>query len=149
MAGSSGGSMYRSTDEGVTWNHRYVGTYPGNDVYKIVQAFGAWWAVTYTGLYRSWDDGISWYEVFYCHEGAGFYDMKIVPNTQTMILTREYTLFDTSGDAIFRSTDQGTTWSRQDRQLAYPSIQVLSDETICVSNYLHHDDECRILDINR
>ena len=135
LAGSYYGSVYRSTDEGDTWDRNYVGNYPNNDVYKIVQAFGAWWAVTYTGLYRSWDDGISWYEVFYCHEGAGFQDMKIVPSTQTMILVRTYTLFDTTASAIFRSTDQGVNWSRQDQEMQYPSIQVLSDGSIYISTY--------------
>ena len=107
------GGVYRSTDDGDSWEHVITGLTCGNVVSLAVNASGELFAGTTgcgTGVYRSTDDGQHWDLV---DDGLASTDvtaLAVAPNGHVFAGT--VSQFG-SGGGVFRSTDNGDTWTPQ------------------------------------
>ncbi|MDP4198783.1 MAG: T9SS type A sorting domain-containing protein [Bacteroidota bacterium] len=98
FAGASGGTVYRSSDNGASWS-QVLGT-TNTDV-KGIAISGSTIFVASDSLYISYDSGLTWtaraYFADYSRK-AGF-----------LAVLGRY-LFYASPDGVFRTSDQGTSW---------------------------------------
>ena len=109
---SNVGGVYVSADSGLNWKETYVNSsiYSGSQVSNysgqyIYTAFGV-------SVNLSYDYGISWYQNFISSYGV---------NAVACDATGQYVVAACGIDGVYRSTDYGTTWTKQSL-LSTPSV---------------------------
>lgn len=126
------GSVYRSTDEGITWSLIFplgggkVATSPSGTIYVDRG----------DSLLSSTDNGLSW--LARC--GGGFSDVEVSPNG-TVFCAGFYCGEDACGGSVYRSTDNGLSWDTQDVGAA-DHISFFTNGTVLLTKfdwfYLRH-----------
>ena len=106
-AGTKGGYIYRSTDEGISWTVVHGATLFDTDVLGMCgTASGAMLAGTYgNGMYRSNDNGATWVRVGQATLPSGIVSLAYDP-----VNTMAYA----GAGKIFRSSDDGVNWTGYD-----------------------------------
>ena len=136
---SHGDGVYRSTDAGQTWMHlgledtRNIGkvrVHPEDPDTAYVAALGhAHGPNAERGVFRTRDGGKTWKKVLYRGEKAGASDLSIDPNNPRIIyasfwetIRRPWELVSGGpGGGLFRSNDDGDTWTEISRNKGLPS----------------------------
>jgi photosystem II stability/assembly factor-like uncharacterized protein len=113
-SGSQYGGVFRSSDNGNSWSQYGHGLPGGISVTEIISldsnlfvATSAWGGKKAQGVFRC-TDGLSWVAINYNLPSTGsFYDLDVTGLTAcgSRIFTSFYS------DGIYRSDDQGTTWT--------------------------------------
>lgn len=98
--GSSGSSIYSSTDNGENWSTFYS---TQNDCNNLLEINDTIYIARYGGIARSIDQGQNWELLNNILETTSV--MDIVQNTHTGSL-----FIGTWNDGLFKSTDRGNTW---------------------------------------
>jgi photosystem II stability/assembly factor-like uncharacterized protein len=111
--GSSGGTLYRSTDAAATWSE--VAALSGTSVFDIEFApDGTAYIGTQDSVWTSTDDGVSWTQL---NLGIGLndqvFEVAIVPGNPSHIWAGVADAMGNQDKNVLLSTDSGTTW--QDR----------------------------------
>jgi photosystem II stability/assembly factor-like uncharacterized protein len=119
MGGAEGGSLYRSTDAGLSWTEIDVGRpiSPVQDIaFDVVSptvvylATAGDWYDAGSGLFRSTDSGQTWQPI-----AAGVADL-----TRAKVIavepTAPYRVFALGAGRVYASPDRGLTWSPTDIQ---------------------------------
>ena len=102
FAGTSGGGIFLSEDEGATW--RSVNNGLDNfDILSMVLKGNKLFAGTDAGIFRSVDYGVTWVPAR--KDIDGFYISALAANSNYIFATGNSTL-----SAIFKSSDDGNTW---------------------------------------
>lgn len=127
---SYGDGVYKSTDGGAHWTHLgLAGTRqiprividPRHPNTVFVAAMGNPWKDSPDrGVYRTTDGGATWQKVLYVAPGVGAADLAIDPVNPNVLYASTYKYrrtpwsYDDGGpeDAIYKSVDGGTTWTR-------------------------------------
>jgi len=109
FAGTGSGSIFRTTNQGVTWSSSSAGLF-GGSVNGLVAASGTIFAACGQGLFRSTDQGASWEPV----SGFEFYNLFSMGQSGAV-------LFAGGFNGILRSTNGGASWSH---------VEVPSDELV-------------------
>ncbi|MGH2451274.1 MAG: WD40/YVTN/BNR-like repeat-containing protein [Candidatus Limnocylindria bacterium] len=135
---SHGDGVYRSTDGGKTWSHlgladtRNIGkvrVHPRDPDTVYVAALGhAHGPNTERGVFRSRDGGRTWKRVLYRGEDAGAIDLVLDPTNPRVLYATfwearrgpHYLNSGGPGGGIFKSTDEGDTWSDLSRKPGLP-----------------------------
>jgi photosystem II stability/assembly factor-like uncharacterized protein len=100
LAGTQGGGVFMSGDDGVTWEERSNGL-TRKTVRGLVATTTSWLAGTWgQGVFRSTDSGNSWYRT----------DI-INPVVLSFAIDSTGRIFAAAG-GVYRSTDDGQTWSQ-------------------------------------
>jgi photosystem II stability/assembly factor-like uncharacterized protein len=119
---ANAGTIYYSTDSGLTWTRATMGGQAGVgnhirdlafDLYDPTTAYAA---TEENGLYRSTDSGVTWQRV-----GAGISSLNH-GNNLAVEPASPYRVFVATDDGIFRSEDHGLTWSLAPGPLSGPYI---------------------------
>lgn len=124
----SGVGMYKSTDDGATWEHIGLGEthhisriiiHPEDPNTVWVAALGHLYSANpERGLYKTTDGGTTWEKTLYVNDNAGAVDLVIDPDNPDVLYcatwerTRRAWNFVESGEGsgIYKSTDGGDTW---------------------------------------
>ncbi len=118
--GAPGKFVYRSTDNGTTWDSASVLSDPNSYIIysfkAIVNAGGSIFAATDGGIFRSTDNGASWQAV---DSGLTTLDVRALAVSGTEIFA------GTWGGGLFHSTDNGTSWSKLGTGFAKPYLASL------------------------
>jgi photosystem II stability/assembly factor-like uncharacterized protein len=127
---SFGNGIYKSTDGGNHWKHvgldntfqiARIVIDPHDSSNVVVAAMGSPWADSPDrGVYRSADGGKSWQKVLYTGPSVGVSDLAMDPQNPQVLYAGTYRFrrtpwnYSDGGpeDAIYKSTDQGQTWTR-------------------------------------
>jgi photosystem II stability/assembly factor-like uncharacterized protein len=127
---SFGNGVYKSTDGGNHWKHLglentfqiariVIDPHEPNNV--VVAAMGSPWADSPDrGVYRTADGGRTWQKVLYTGPSVGVSDLAMDPQNPQVLYAGTYRFrrtpwnYSDGGpeDAIYKSTDQGATWTR-------------------------------------
>lgn len=98
-------SLYRTTNDGETWEHVVNGLPPGQTVWDIAAGDSVLFAVVSNEfarkVYRSLDEGESWIEKSDGITTRRLYRIGVSPNGDVYA----------AQDSLFRSTDNGETWT--------------------------------------
>jgi lipid-binding SYLF domain-containing protein len=103
FAGTFGGGVFRSTDNGNSWINTY---FTNQTVVLVINSSGDIFAGTFgSGVFRSTDNGDTW---------------SVINNGLTNTSVRALAINNSSGaifagttfDGLFRSTDNGDTWNQ-------------------------------------
>ena len=129
---TTGNGVYKSTDAGATWTniglhetHVITGIVvdPRNPNVVLVAAAGDHWSRAERGVYKTSDSGKKWQKVLYKDEETGVFDIAADPDNPSVLYASMWTRPEdpfstdepekkkTQDAAIYRSTDQGSTWS--------------------------------------
>jgi hypothetical protein len=126
------GQLCRSTDGGETWQRLRGGLPELGDYVPTVRAvfspdyaqddtifYSTFLGETYgEGIYRSADGGASWHV-----SSTGLYDLRVYRIVPSPRYAQDGTLlayaYTHPGEALYRSTDRGTTWQPVVRQVEY------------------------------
>jgi photosystem II stability/assembly factor-like uncharacterized protein len=124
----SGVGMYKSTDDGASWEHIGLGEthhisriiiHPEDPNTVWVAALGHLYSANpERGLYKTTDGGTTWEKTLYVNDNAGAVDLVIDPDNPDVLYcatwerTRRAWNFVESGEGsgIYKSTDGGDTW---------------------------------------
>ena len=101
---SGTGPVYRSTDNGVTWelkNNGFTSSF-GEDIAIYNNQI---YVTTLTGLFKSTNGGDNWFRIAQSIPFLDFDKVSIIPNGY--IFT---SVFNMGTGGLFRSTDEGVTW---------------------------------------
>lgn len=127
---SFGNGVYRSTDGGTHWTHMGLdASYqicrilidPHSSGTVVVGTMGSPWADSPDrGVYRTTDDGKSWQRVLFVGPSVGISDLAMDPKNPQVLYAAAYRFrrtpwnYSDGGpeDAIYKSIDQGQTWTR-------------------------------------
>jgi photosystem II stability/assembly factor-like uncharacterized protein len=127
---SFGNGVYRSTDGGTHWKHMGLdASYqisrividPHSSATVIVGAMGSPWADSPDrGVYRTSDGGKTWQRALYVGPSVGISDLAMDPQNPQVLYAGTYRFrrtpwsYSDGGpeDAIYKSIDQGQTWTR-------------------------------------
>jgi len=127
---SFGDGIYKSTDGGAHWtNMGLAGTLqiprividPHHPNTVLVAAMGSPWQDSPDrGVYRTTDGGRTWEKVLYIAPGVGAADLAMDPVNPNVLYASTYKFRRTAWsyadggpeDAIYKSVDGGTTWTR-------------------------------------
>ena len=127
---SFGNGVYKSTDGGNHWKHLGLdNTFqiarividPHEPSNVVVAAMGSPWADSPDrGVYRTTDAGKTWQKVLYTGPSVGVSDLAMDPANPQVLYAGTYRFrrtpwsYSDGGpeDAIYKSTDQGQTWTR-------------------------------------
>jgi len=125
-----GDGLYRSTDAGKTWFFRGLGNTssiaqlavdPHNSDVVIAAAEGNRWVPgPDRGVYRTTDGGVTWKLVLHPGDGVGAIDVSMDPSNPRIVFAAMWDFqrlpwqirSGGPGSAIYRSTDEGVTWTR-------------------------------------
>lgn len=100
FAGTLGAGVYRSSDNGATWDHVDTGLTDGW-VNVLVDDAGKLYAGTVgSGVFRSSDNGNTWMLI----------DSGLTDRFVYALLTHNNTLYAGTSTAVFRSSDRGDSW---------------------------------------
>ncbi len=128
---SSGDGMYKSIDAGQTWQHiglestRHIARIaidPRNPDELLVAAMGhAYGANPDRGVFRSRDGGRTWQKVLFRNDDVGAIDLVRQPSNPDVVYAAlwsarrtpwsRYPPVNGPGGGIFKSTDNGATWT--------------------------------------
>ena len=127
---SVGDGMYRTTDDGATWEwlglpeSRHINriwVHPSDPALVYVAALGSVFGPNEErGVYRTRDGGTSWEQVLYVNEGTGAIDLMMSPDDPATLYAamwtserKPWTMRSGSTDGgVFKSTDGGDSWSK-------------------------------------
>ncbi|MEO6490789.1 MAG: T9SS type A sorting domain-containing protein [Ferruginibacter sp.] len=107
LAGVNGsGELYRSVDNGVTWNQSntgFNGSQGDDQVYCFYEKAGVIFAGAFNAIYKSTDQGLTW-----TNSNAGIYSGTVIKGITGM----GNDLYAVGGfnRRIYKSTDNGATW---------------------------------------
>lgn len=125
-----GNGVYKSTDAGATWTHigldnmRHIGKIvvdPKNPDIVMVAALGNIYSPSEDrGIYRSTDGGKTWEKVLYVNDQTGGIDLAMDPANPKIVYAGMWHVYRKPwymssggpGDGLFKSTDEGKTWTR-------------------------------------
>lgn len=116
LAGTFGGNIYRSTDDGATWTKLNQNMGAGYIWSLKAKSNGTLFAGCDKGIYRSTNNGASWDSV-----GLGSYDVRSIAITANGTV-----LAGTWGKGLFTSTDNGVTWVHNTTALADAAVHALA-----------------------
>jgi len=134
-----GNGIYKSTDAGQTWRHLSLGDTkvpailvdPKTPNIVVAAALGNVQAKSEVrGVFRSADGGTTWTRTLFVDDQTGVEDIAAAfdePNVMYAVTGRYYTLASASDagligtGAVFKSTDEGQTWTRLGRS-GLPSL---------------------------
>ncbi|QNM85528.1 glycosyl hydrolase [Polaribacter pectinis] len=126
---SSGDGIWKSENAGKTWKHmglknsRHVPRmriHPKNPDIVFAGVMGDLYKPTQErGVYKSIDGGENWKKVLFSDENSGVIDLIIDPNNPRILYATTWDVRRTpyslssggKGSAIFKSTDEGETWT--------------------------------------
>ncbi|HMB63347.1 MAG TPA: hypothetical protein VKN36_09765, partial [Eudoraea sp.] len=127
---SMGDGVYKSTDDGKTWQHIGLGTtrhisdviiHPSNPDMIYIAAQGAQYGPSEDrGIYRSNNGGANWEKVLYVNQTTGASSLSMDMNNPLILYAamwqhRRYPWTMESGgphSGLYKSTDGGTTWEK-------------------------------------
>ena len=127
---SVGDGMYRSTDDGKSWQHvglpesRHINriqVHPTNPDRVFVAALGSVFGPSEDrGVYRTTDGGRSWTKVLYVDRGTGAIDLVMSPDDANTLYAAMWTaerkpwaMFSGSrAGGVFKTTDGGESWQK-------------------------------------
>lgn len=130
-----GRGVYKSTDEGATWQHvglANVGNiggveiHPSNPDIVFVAAIGNPFKPTPDrGLYRTTDGGKSWTKVLFISDSTGAVDVEFMPGNPNVVYAsmwraerKPWTIISGAREGgLYKSVDGGTTWKKLTRGL--------------------------------
>ncbi len=116
LAGTWGGKIYRSTDNGESFTHINSTMYVGLIWSIAVNSSGHIFVGTEQGLFGSFDDGATWQLI-----GLQFNDVR------SIVIDQLGNIFAaTWGAGIFKSEDNGATWISVNNGLIYPVVNSLA-----------------------
>jgi photosystem II stability/assembly factor-like uncharacterized protein len=122
--------MYRSTDDGATWQwiglpeSRHINRiwiHPTNPDHVYIAALGSVFGPSEDrGVYRTTDGGATWVNVLYVNEGTGAIDLMMSPDDPATLYAAMWTaqrtpwaMFSGSTDGgVFKTTDGGDSWTK-------------------------------------
>jgi hypothetical protein len=102
----SGGSVYLSTDNGVTWNYKsYIGAYTNAIVADPLVSSTAYSYYFSSGIYKTTNSGVNWTALTGTGLplGADIYAMVAAPNGTLYAVLYSY--------GVYQSTNQAATWT--------------------------------------
>jgi photosystem II stability/assembly factor-like uncharacterized protein len=127
---SVGDGMYRTTDDGATWQwiglpeSRHINriwVHPTNPDHVYVAALGSVFGPSEDrGVYRTTDGGANWEHVLYVNDGTGAIDLMMSPDDPATLYAAMWTAQRTpwaihSGSedgGVFKTTDGGDSWTK-------------------------------------
>ncbi len=132
-----GKGVYKSTDAGKSWTHLglenagligAVEIHPEHPDTLFVAAIGQPFAANKErGVYRSYDGGKNWKQVFYHSDTVGAVDLEFAPNNPDIIYTalwraqrKPWTIIsggEQQSGGIYKSIDGGDSWEKLDNGL--------------------------------
>lgn len=125
----SGVGMYKSTDDGETWQHmglpesHHIGRiilHPTNPDIVWVGVLGHLYSPNpERGVYKTTDGGKTWKKTLFVHDNAGVIDLLIAPNDANILYAatwerqrRAWNFWEGGkGSGIYKSTDGGENWT--------------------------------------
>ena len=137
---SAGDGIYRSTDEGKTWqyiglgNTQFIGeivVHPDNPDVLWVAAMGHTFGTEGNeerGIYKSTDGGKSWKKILYRDRHTGAVDIEIDPNNPRILYASLWEAYRNpwsmssggDGSGLFKSTDGGESWTEISKRPGLP-----------------------------
>lgn len=134
----SGYGMYKSSDNGVSWENigltetHHIGRiiiHPSDPTTLWVAALGHLYSEnSERGIYKSTDGGATWNKTLFVNNRTGIVDLILHPENENVLLAaawekdRKAWNFTEAGagTAIYRSEDGGTTWSEISDDSGFP-----------------------------
>ncbi len=117
LTGTWGGKIYRSTDDGVSWN-LLNGSMNVGYIWSIIVNNSYIFAATEQGVYRSTNNGITW----------SLYSLAN-KDVRTLLVTNNNTVVYAGiwGEGIFKSTDLGLSWTAKNEGLTFKAVNSLAE----------------------
>ena len=127
---SIGDGMYRTTDDGATWEwiglpeSRHINriwVHPTDPDHVYVAALGSVFGPSEDrGVYETRDGGQNWSKILYVNEGTGAIDLMMSPDDPATLYAamwtaerKPWTMRSGSTDGgVFKTTDGGSTWTK-------------------------------------
>ena len=135
---SSGDGIWKSENAGKTWKHvglknsRHIPRmriHPKNSDIAFAAVLGDLYKPTQErGVYKTVDGGTTWKRVLFADENSGAIDLIIDPNNPRILYATTWDVRRTpyslssggEGSSIFKSTDEGETWTNISKNKGLP-----------------------------
>jgi uncharacterized protein (TIGR03437 family) len=115
LAGTQGGGVFRTTDNGSNWTQVNNGL-STSVVYALATSGTTLFAGTFNGVYRTTDNGANWAPI---NNGLTNLDVRALALNGTTLFA------GTSGGGVFRTTDNGASWTRVNNGLTNLDVRAL------------------------